>query len=300
MKVLVTGASGLVGQTLVPMLQAAGIAVVGLSRNPSATSPFPVYKWNIAEDYIDPQVLEGVNSIIHLAGAPIADARWTKSRKKEIITSRVKSTSLLSDLVKEQGIKLDSFIGASAIGYYGAYTSSHIYTETDKAANDFLGQSCQEWENASVLFETLSQRRVTLRIGVVLAKNGGALQKISAPVKMGLGAALGSGQQYMPWIHLQDLCHLILWSLQNDTLDGVFNAVAPTHITNAVLTKAIAGCLNKKIYLPNVPAFVLKLSLGELANMLLEGSRVSGQKILDQGFSFQYPQIEDALQDLLG
>jgi len=200
--------------------------------------------------------------------------------------------------VKELNPNLKGFIAASGIGFYGATTSEKIYNEKDAPGNDFISEICKVWEKASLQFDSINIRTVIFRTGVVLAKEGGALEKLSQPIKLGVGAALGSGKQYIPWIHLNDLCNMYVEAIENSEIKGIYNAVAPEHVTNKSLTKMIAKNLKIPLWLPNIPAFVMKLILGKMAIILLEGSRVSSEKILATGFQFKYPTIEEAIQEL--
>jgi len=289
--ILVTGGTGLIGSNLCKLLKAKGHAVSILSR--SKTKKPHVYYWNLNEKYIDNEAIINTDYIIHLAGAGIADKRWTKARKKELIASRVDSTNLLFQKVNELNPNLKGFISASGVGYYGAITSDKIFQENDAPNNDFLSKICILWEKETAKFNSLNIRTVSLRTGVVFSNEGGALEKIIKPIKLGIGAAIGSGKQYMPWIALEDLCNIYALSVENPEIKGIYNAVAPEHITNKELTKLIAKNLQKPLWLPNIPSFVLKIILGELAVILLEGSRVSSKKIKNTGFNFIYPSLKN-------
>lgn len=288
--ILVTGGTGLIGSNLCNLLKSKGHTVSILSR--SKTKKTHVFHWNIEDNYIDDEAIVNTDYIIHLAGAGIADKRWTKARKKELIASRVDSTNLLFEKVKALNPNLKGFISASGVGYYGAITSEKIFTENDNPDNDFLSEICILWEKKATKFNSLNIRTVILRTGVVFSKEGGALEKIIKPIQLGVGASLGSGNQYMPWIAMEDLCNMYVSAVENTELNGIYNAVAPEHITNKELTKSIAKTLEKPLWLPNVPAFILKIMLGELAVILLEGSRVSSEKIKNTGFNFKYPTVE--------
>jgi hypothetical protein len=295
--ILVTGGTGLIGKHLCDLLLKKGHKVFILSRNSSNKSN--IFKWDIENNYIDENAIKNTDYIIHLAGAGIADKRWTAKRKKLLIDSRVSSANLLYTKVKALNPNLKGFIAASGIGFYGAITTNKIFTENDSAGNDFLSTICIHWENASLQFNTLNIRTVILRTGVVLTKKGGALEKIVKPIKFGFGAALGTGKQYMPWIHIDDLCEMYIQAIENPKLTGIYNAVAPEYCTNKILTKEIAEVLNKPLFLPNIPALILKIILGKLSNILLEGSRVSSNKIVETGFEFKFPTLKNALKNLL-
>jgi uncharacterized protein len=297
--ILITGANGTIGKNLSVYLSNKGLKIVQLVRNKNASSPFKQFVWNVEQMYIEPHALENVDIIIHLAGAGIADKPWTKKRKQEILHSRVSSTSLLIKALQEKNKQVELFIGASAIGYYGAITGQHIFTETDLPAPDFLGTTCKLWEESAWPLQSLTQRMATLRIGIVLAKEGGAFSKLSGPVKAGFGATLGSGSQYFPWIHLDDLCKLFYFIICNTNAKGVYNAVSTEHTSNMEFTKRVAAHVSKKLWLPCVPSFLLKMILGEMADTITNGSRVSSQKIISEGFVFDFPHLNDALPNLL-
>jgi len=295
--ILISGGTGLIGKALQKKLLSKGYKVTILSRRASnSTSQF---HWNIKDDFIDPIAIQKADYIIHLAGAGIADKRWTKKRKKELIDSRVDSTKLLLQKVNEYNPNLKGFIAASGIGYYGVITTEKTYTETSESGSDFLATICKLWENESLKFSTQNIRTVILRTGVVFSKNGGALEKIVNPIKNGFGAVLGSGNQYMPWIHMDDLCEMYIHAIENKNVDGVYNAVTSENITNKELTYKIVNTLKKKILLPPAPSFMLKLIFGKLAIILLEGSKVSSKKIKKTGFKFEYTNINAALENLL-
>ncbi len=295
--VLITGGTGLIGSVLQTILHDAGYEVILLSRNAKNENS---YLWDVEKNFIDKQAILKTDHLIHLAGAGIADKRWTEARKKEIIDSRVDTTSLLIESFKQHKKELKTVIAASAIGYYGFKTSKHIYTETDAPATGFLADTCVTWEKATSAFNEISERLVQIRIGVVLDKNGGALKKMAQPVHFFAGAAIGSGKQYMPWIHVKDLCDMILYTLKNQKTHGIYNGVCSTHITNEDFTKAIGKALHRPILLPAIPAFVIKALFGDMAGMVLEGSRVSNEKIKETGFNFKFENIDLALEDLLG
>ncbi len=298
-KVLISGGTGSIGSLMADFLHRQGHEVGLLSRSEKNDGTFKTYKWNIKDNYLDPEALESCDYIIHLAGAGIADKAWTAGRKKEIIESRVLSTDLLYNQVKKHKTPLKAFISASAVGYYGQVTSNKNFTEKDKSANDFVGKTCFLWEQAAEQFEDLGIRTVRLRIGVVLMEKGGALEKMVQPIRMGFGSPLGSGKQYIPWIHVDDLIGMFYKALTSDDMSGAYNAVAPEPASNAEFTRILARVLNKKLWLPNVPAFVLKALLGERASLVLKGSRVSSQKIESTGFTFKYGSLEPALKNLL-
>jgi len=296
--VLITGGTGLVGQVLRQQLLAKGYAIKLLSSSKSKCNGIDVFYWNIENEHIDKKALENVDYIIHLAGANISEKKWSAQQKKIIIESRTLSTKILVNELKKNKQNLKAFISSSATGYYGAITSEQIFKETDKNANDFLGNVCAQWEEGVEEINTLGIRTVKLRTGVVLSKEGGALKKLIAPARWGLSAAMGSGKQYLPWIHIDDLCKMYIHCLENSNIEGVYNAVAPQHITNKKFTKELALHLNKPYFLPNIPYFLLKAVLGEMSLIILEGSRISNEKIIATGFQFQFNTIKEALESL--
>tara|TARA_R110002126_G_scaffold124451_3_gene266498 strand:- start:72808 stop:73683 length:876 start_codon:yes stop_codon:yes gene_type:complete len=289
-KILITGGTGLVGVKLTEMLIAKNHEVVILSRNPKKDNEF---KWDVSKNYIDENALKNTDYIIHLAGAGIADERWSAKRKKVIIASRVETANLIFNTVKALKINLKGFISASGSGYYGAITSDKIFTETDVVGNDFLGDVCEKWENAAHQFDTLNIPVTILRTGIVLSKTGGALEKMKTPII----APLGSGKQYLPWIHMEDLCAMYIKAIEEDFI-GVFNAVAPEHHTSTSFSKILAKSIGRPYVGIPVPSFMLKLLFGELAIILLEGSRISAKKIEKNGYSFRFKTLKKALNNL--
>ncbi|MBU3928431.1 MAG: TIGR01777 family oxidoreductase [Bacteroidetes bacterium] len=297
--ILITGGSGLVGKHLTAMLTQKGYQVAWLSRNPEKVSSIKSFFWDVIAEKLDPAAIEFADAIVHLAGAGIADKPWSDERKQEIVDSRVKSTELIIGQL-ERSAKLPKIvIAASAIGYYGTTTSSHVYTEIDPPGTDFLATTTQLWEEATGKFRDLGIKTIQYRLGVVLDAKDGALSKMALPVRFGFGAAFGTGRQFVPWIHMHDLCNLIVAGLEQSLPDGVYNAVAPAQNTNGELIKMIAGVLHRPYFLPPVPGFIMKLLLGEMSAMVLEGSAVSANKVLQTGFQFSFIELKVALEDLL-
>ena len=297
-RVLITGGRGLVGQHLCGMLLDRGYEVAILSRRAGPDSKIVHHTWNIDRNTVDREAINNSDFIIHLAGVNMGGKRWTKKRKSRIIDSRTKSAELIFNNIDSHHNKLKAFISASAIGYYGARTSEQIFHETDPPAGDFLGQTCEQWETAADLFNGIGVRTVKIRTGIVLSKQGGALSKFKIPVQLGFGSAISHGRQYMPWIHLDDLCGIYIKALEDQTMTGAYNAVAPEHITNRGFTRKMARVLHKPFWFPNIPAFIMKLFFGEMSVMLLSGSRISSEKIKAAGFTFQYPDLDGALYEL--
>lgn len=297
MNILITGGSGLIGKELNKTLVTNGHQVSILSRKKSNDSN--TFHWDPSSNTIELEALQWADSIVHLAGAGIVDSKWTERRKQVLEESRVKTAQLIFNTIKENNIQVKSFISASGIGFYGAETTSKIYTEEDEASSHYIGKLCVKWEQAAQKFKSLGIQVNILRTGVVLTPEGGALEKLAKPIKYGIGSPLGSGKQYIPWIHVTDLCKmytkLIDGNLKKNT---IYNAVAPEHITNQDFTKVLAKTLHRKLWMPNVPSFVLKIILGTRADLVLEGSRISCDKIQEDGFTFHYPQLKMALDKI--
>ncbi len=272
-KIVVTGGSGLIGQELLSLLHQSGYEAIALRRPYSADS------------------FASATTIINLAGESLSSGRWTKARKKSILSSRVDTLGTIRELVSKNPGTLKTIISASAVGYYGSTSSPHIYSETDPAGTDFLARVCREWEQAADSFESLGIRVVKVRIGVVLSEKGGALPKMMLPLKFGISVPLGSGKQWLPWIHIDDLTQIFLHLIRNPDLHGAFNAAAPNPVTSRDFMKYLAK-KKHRIFIPiGVPAFLLKAILGEMAIVTLEGSRVSPAKLIDSGFRFDQPSL---------
>lgn len=295
-KILITGGSGLVGGKLSKLLANDGHEIIHLSRSVTGKEKFLTYSWDIKNKHIDENAFYGITHIIHLAGAGVADEKWTAARKKAITDSRVDSTKLLYEYVKKLDLKLDAYITASAIGIY-PYSSKEWMDEKSNYANTFLADVVKEWEASADLFEPIT-KVAKVRIGVVLAKEGGALKEISKPIRLFAGAPLGSGDQYTSWIHVEDLINIFKFVIDNE-LVGAYNAVAPEPVTNAKLTKAIAKAIQRPLILPNVPSFVMKLILGEMSEMILNGIKVSPAKIQTAGYNFAFTDVDHAVKSLL-
>ncbi len=300
MTILVTGATGLIGQELVGLLLQNGHTVHYLSTSKYKLVSNANYKgfyWNPKTNEIDFAAFTDVETIVHLAGASVAK-RWTADYKEEIVQSRVLSTQLLYKTLQQIPHKVTQIVAASAVGIYPNSLNA-IYHEADLDIDDsFLGNVVKRWENEVSQFEKLEMMVTKIRIGLVLAKNGGALQEMAKPIRLGLGAAFGSGNQYQSWIHIHDLAAIFYFVIQKQ-LAGVFNGVSPYPVTNEDLTKAIAKTLEKPLFLPNVPQFVMKLILGEMHEMLFSSQNVSSRKLLDENFQFKYASLDKALLELL-
>jgi len=298
--VLISGGSGFIGSHLTALLLQNGFSVSILSRSEKQNKKDVFYyKWDVKSQFIEEESVVRADYIIHLAGENIGEKRWTAKRKEAIIDSREQSTLLLYSAIKKNNKKLDAFISASAIGYYGAINGQEICTEIDAPANDFLGYACQKWEDSISFIENLHIRTVKIRTGLVLGKNDGFLEKLVPLFKYRLGSALGSGQQYMPWIHVDDLCAIYLQAMTNTEMSGPYNAAINDNTTNEKFSKILAGLFGYKIWLPNVPAFALQLALGEMSKIVLTGRRVSSDKIEQTGFEFNHTKLVEALKDCL-
>lgn len=295
--ILITGGTGTVGTQLKSLLEAKGFTVKILSRKSDPGKG--IYAWDLAKKYIDPRAWENVSHVVHLAGAGVADKRWTDDRKREIIDSRVDSTKLLFEEINVKKIALDGFISASAIGIYGFDTEDVLLTENSPAGDGFLAEVTAVWEKEVNKIRTLGIRTVLVRIGIVLSPEGGALVEMAKPVKLGVGSPLGSGQQWISWIHVSDLCNLFLFAIQNASLEGPINAVAPQPVQNGTFMAALAKALHRPFFLPSVPAFVMKLLLGEMAGMILGGNKVSADKPIQIGYKYAFGSLEGALNDLV-
>ncbi len=296
MKVLISGGTGLVGSRLTTLLLEKGYEVAHLSRS-VRLGRVQTFEWDIENSILNLDAVTGVDYIIHLAGSGVADGRWTAKRKKEITESRVKSSELIFKVLAENGHGVKAFVAASAVGYYGMDTGDVLCSEDSSRGRDFLSEVVVEWEASTSKIRKLGIPASQLRIGVVLDPHGGALGKMETPLKMGIGSPLGSGKQWVSWIHIDDLCRMIIYAMENQ-LNDVFNAVAPNPVTNKELTKAMAQALGRPLFMPNVPSLVLKALFGEMATMILGGNRVSSDKIETDGFEFSFLSIESSLDNL--
>lgn len=299
MKILITGATGLVGRELVKLLLARNHSVNYLTTSISKIESKPNYKgfyWNPQQGKIDENCLYEVDAIVHLAGASISK-RWTNAYKQEIIESRILSAELLYNLVKKHPNSVKQFVSASGTAIYPE-SFTKVYDENTKVTEDsFLSNVVKKWEESADRFQVLGLKVCKIRTGIVLSEQGGALPEMVKPIKMGFGAAFGSGRQTQSWIHIEDLAALYLFVIEKQ-LEGIFNAVTSNPVSNAMLTKVIAKILKKPLWLPNIPEFLMKLVLGEMSYLLFSSKNLSSQKIQDIGFEFKFPQLEQAIRDL--
>ncbi|MDW7695173.1 TIGR01777 family oxidoreductase [Flammeovirgaceae bacterium SG7u.111] len=297
-KILITGGTGLVGQALTKLLLQHNYEVSYLSRQKNGkTKNIKHYQWNIKKGFLEEEAIREADYIIHLAGAGVAEEKWTEKRKNVILESRTKSTELLLDKIKSTPNKLKGFISATAIGIYGE-TGNSLVDENAKPGDDFLAKVCVEWEKEVDKIAATGLRTAKIRIGVVLAPEGGALSQIAKPIQYFVGAPLGNGEQYMSWIHIDDLCQLFLKTIKDETMEGAFNAVAPNPVTMEQMVAAIARTINRPVFPINVPVFVLKGIMGEMSGIVLASTRVSSKKTEGTGFEFQFPHLLPALKNL--
>lgn len=297
-KILISGATGLVGRKLARKLFERGYKVEILVRSKPENSEFKSYVWDYEKNHLEEGALNNTYIFIHLAGASISE-RWTESYKKEIYSSRIDSAQFVYEEMQKRKIYPEAVISSSAVGIYGQTTSQQIFTENDQPSNDFLGKVCKDWEEKAFQFQKLGSRVVCVRTSTVLSEKGGALEVLKKPIELNVGAVLGNGEQYFPWIHIDDLVNIYFKAVEDVSMSGAYNASAPDFITNETLTKKIASHLGKKIWLPNIPKFIIKTALGEMSVLALEGSRISSKKIENAGFKFQYNNLDKALSDVL-
>jgi uncharacterized protein len=296
--ILIAGGTGLIGTHLSQLLKSKGYAVSHLSRRANPNAEFPTYAWQPEKGTFDKKAFDKADAIINLAGAGIADKLWSKKRKSEIIDSRTSGNALIAQYLRSEKHHVETYISASAIGFY-ADRDDELMTETSSAGKGFLAESTIAWEKAIAEVAATHVRTVALRTGVVLSPEGGALQKMLIPFWFRLAVYFGNGRQWVSWIHRMDLCNLFVWALETPSVNGTFNAVSPTPLSNLDLTKAISAAKGGLYLLLPTPSFVLRLVMGEMADVVLGSTRVSSQKVENQGFVFKFPNALAALKDLL-
>ena len=300
MRLVITGGSGLIGGALAREMGAAGHDVVVLTRNPTKV-PLPAgvraTQWDGRTGAGWSSLLDGDTAIVHLAGESIADGRWTPDKKRRIRDSRIDSGKAVLQAVREAAAKPKALLQASAVGYYGP-RGDEVIREDAAPGSDFLADVCKEWEASTAEVEALGVRRAVLRTGVVLAREGGALPKIALPFRLMAGGPLGDGRQWFPWIHLADEVGAIRFLLERDDARGPFNLTAPNPLTNRDFTRVLAGVMHRPGFMP-APSFALRIALGEMADMLLNGQRAEPFRLLEMGYTFRYPEAEAALRNLL-
>ncbi|HEV2706920.1 MAG TPA: TIGR01777 family oxidoreductase [Pyrinomonadaceae bacterium] len=301
MKIIVTGSTGLVGRALVRALLADGHQVTRMVRGASQTSDAQAtatVRWDVDAGVVaDPSALEGHDAVVHLAGESVSE-KWTPERKRRILESRVRGTRLIAETIAALERRPKVLVSASAIGFYGD-RGEELLTEASASGGDFLSEVCREWEKATLAASQAGVRVVNLRIGIVLSADGGALAKMLTPFKFGVGGRIGSGRQYMSWIDLDDLIGIIKHAIENDSLRGAVNAVAPQPVTNAQFTETLGRVLGRPTLFP-VPVFAVKLAFGEMGETLLLGSqRVEPAQLRASGYRFAYANLEDSLRHVL-
>jgi uncharacterized protein len=296
--ILISGGSGMVGKTLSSLLIKKGYSVSWLTRTIQSDITIPQFEWNPLEKKVDLNAFKNVSAVINLNGSTISDKKWNAVTKKEMYDSRVVSSNYLMECIQLYGENVCTIISSSATGYYGYNTTNKNLTEDSPNGNDFLAKTCVDWEKAIDLSTLDNLRKVIVRTGTVLIKNKGALNKIAPIFKMGLGAELGSGKQFFSWIHIEDLCSIYIKALEDSSIAGIYNAVAPSYTTNHEFTIDLCHTLRVPQWAPSIPAFLLRIILGEMAEMLLYGNKISSKKIIDTGFVFQYPTLKMALSEL--
>lgn len=297
--VLIAGGTGLIGQRLSHLLKEKNYEVLHLSRHKDLGAEFPAYQWDLKKGSIDEAAIEKADYIVNFAGAGIADKPWTKARKQLIIDSRVDSTLLLKKYIEKKKNPLKAFVSASAIGFYGDQGEQLMKENDPPGSKGFLSESVQLWENAIQQVQETGVRVAAIRIGVVLSTKGGALEKILLPFKFFNGAYFGDGQQWMSWIHIDDLCRIFIEAIENEQFRGFYNGVAPHPFRNKELVLSIKKALDQPAVVLPVPEFALRLALGQMADTIFESTKVSSEKIENAGFKFQHPYLEPALRDLL-
>jgi uncharacterized protein len=297
--ILITGGTGMIGTRLTDLLISKGYNVAHLGRTRTGREKIKTYTWQISKNVIEAGAIENADYIIHLAGANIGAKRWTESRKEELEKSRTESSYLLYQKLRLLRHKVKAVICASAIGYYGLDNSNLMLTEESPPGDDFLSNFVVKWEDQVNKIRKLKLRMVQFRAGPVLSKEGGMLKKILPIAKAGMSAPIGSGNQYISWIHIDDICQMYLKAIEDKSMEGVYNAVAPNPVTNREFMKSLAKAVKRPFILPPVPTLALKLMYGEMAQSVLGSTKVSSSKIESAGFVFTYPHLDGALENLL-
>lgn len=302
MRVIITGGTGVIGRQLAASLHQDKHEVIVLSRNPNQTAKLPaavrVERWDGRSAAGWGQWADGADAIVNLAGAGIADSRWSDERKREIVASRVDAGKAVVDAVQAASVKPPVVIQSSAVGYYGS-RGSETLTEESQPGNDFLADVCIQWEQSTKAVEAQGVRRAVIRTGIVLSAEGGALPKMLLPFKVFAGGKLGSGQQYFPWIHMADEVAAIRFLIDNAQASGPFNLAAPNPPTNADFVKAVGQAMGRPSVMP-APGFALKAAFGEMSTVLLDGQRAEPQRLLSLGYRFRFTDPVAALKDVLG
>jgi len=295
MNVLISGGSGMLGGALKSLLEVQGHEVRILSRNPKNRKNY--FFWNIDSGEIDNQAVHGIDAIVHLAGSSVAQGRWTKKRKNEILDSRIESAKLLYKALEESNQTIQTFLTASGVGYYGSFPSG-IVDESHPVGPGFLANVCEQWEEVADQFEHRGAKIYKCRIGIVLSRKGGFLIRLEPLLRNNIGSKLGSGKQITSWIHIEDLTRAMSQMLNSDLEPGIYNMVSPNASNHSALMDALAKAMDKRIWLPNIPQFALKLVFGELTTEILANQHIIPKHLQDQKFQFTYPNIESALGHL--
>ena len=295
--VLITGASGLIGSRLTELLKGAGHKVVHLGRGEAAHADVPLYKWDVEKGKLDEAAFEGVTTIIHLAGAGIADKAWTDERKKEILDSRIKSAALLHKFLQKGKHTVDTFISASAVGYYGD-RGAEVLTEDKPKGEGFLADVCTKWEDAAIEIGKLGIREVSIRIGIVLAKHGGALPELARTVPAGIAPYFAKDNLYYPWVHIDDVCGIMMHAVNNKQMNGAYNATGPKPLLIKDLMQDIITARHSKALLIPTPPIAIKIMLGERQELVLSSQNCSDKKVRATGYQFKYPTALKALQQI--
>lgn len=303
--VLVTGGTGMIGSELTKHLSGKGYHIINLTRkmpaSPGKDANISYALWDVNKQQIDVAAIQKADHIIHLAGAGVVDKKWTEAYKAEIRNSRTKSSALLIDALRNNDNSVKTIVSASAIGWYGEDSSPRGagFIESDMNADNFLGETCKVWEESIEPVKQLGKRLVIMRFGIVLSNTDGAFPEFKKPLHFGISGILGSGKQVISWVHIDDLCRMLIEAIENENMNGIYNAVAPKPVTNKVLTLQLAQAIRGKFFIPlHVPEFVLKIMLGARSVEVLKSTTVSSEKIKGVGFTFLYPSIEAALQQL--
>lgn len=293
--VLLAGGTGLIGTKLQELLRSEGYTVRLLSRRPRGPGQ---YAWDPEAGRIDERAVENVDVVVNLAGAGIAESRWTAARKRRIVESRVQSARVLREAVQRSGSLPEVYISASATGYYGNSGEKWMTENDPPASGGFMVDTCIAWEAAAAAWSALGIRTFVLRIGIVMAREGGALREFIRPLYFGIGGYFGRGRAWYSWVHREDVCRMVVWAIQNTQAQGIYNAVAPVPVRNLDLIKTAAAAMKRRaVFLP-APPFALRLVFGEMADAILNSNRVSADKIRQAGFRFKYPGLQEALREI--
>lgn len=297
-KILIAGGSGLIGQRLSYLLEVQGFEPLLLSRSKRPDSSYTTYTWDPKQGHIKEKAILEADYVINLAGAGIADGRWTENRKRLIIDSRVNSNKTLLQSFQKLDKWPKAFLSSAAIGYYGDRGEEWL-EESSSPGTGFLAESCQAWEEAVAEISATGLRTVVLRIGIVLSKKGGALAKMLLPLKAGMSTYFGNGRQWYSWIHIDDVCQMFIDAIKNEKFNGTYNAVAPNPVRNKTLANKLVSTVSHFALALPAPEFALRLAMGEMADIVLSSNRVSSEKVQQIGYKFAYPELEGALEELL-